>query len=201
MENIKLDIEPFAVGEVNIAEVKVTGIKFLEFTEVWDNASAVNFGNPETALQKQRILAQTEFKTDDGEIFAMGLADLSGIPATVARTIIAHLSVGQGTAGKVIGNGDGAIKPIQYKLGTPLTMNASGKEPVVVEELEFHAVTYGELEDVLAADNNVDKTRFLLRTVAKPVTTAKLTTLPHAMLTQLTVADGVEIMNHVTPNF
>jgi len=90
------------------------------------------------------------------------------LPIRDTLKIQALLDVDEGKLGKIVREGDGIEKAIVYELGTPVTMR-SGKEPVVIRELEFFAKTYGDIEDVLAAPTLFHQGLVLLSTVAKPL--------------------------------
>ena len=94
-------------------------------------------------------------------------------------------------SGKIIRDGDGINKAMTYELGTPIS---TGKDKEPIRELEFHAATYGDIEDVMAADSAVQQTALLIKTVAKPLGSSLLR-LPDWALNVITVADGVTISN------
>jgi hypothetical protein len=55
----------------------------------------------------------------------------------------------EGKAGKIVRDGNRINKAITYELGTPIPQ---GKDKGPIAELEFLAPTYGDIEDILAAD-------------------------------------------------
>jgi hypothetical protein len=122
------------------------------------------------------------------------------MPRAVASAIIKVLDKDQGPLGKVISQGDGCTTSIVYKLGTPFGMKNAAGEAMMIEELEFMAETYGEVEDILACDNELAKAGALITKLGKPVN-SKLSILPGWALDRLTVADGVQIMRLVLPSF
>ena len=103
---------------------------------------------------------------------------------------------------------NGVTEPIVVQLGSPVAMNAT----TFITELEFFAQTYAQLEDALVADTTNDRTVALLK-IAKPLAKAKssdptipdriieLQTLPTTALDGISLADGMFILEHVTPRF
>jgi len=125
------------------------------------------------------------------------LNDILNLPIAAAHTIIGKLDSDEGKAGKIIRDGDGIDKAIVFELGTPIPTGA-GKDPI--RELEFHAKTYGDIEDILAADNAIQQTAKMIETIATPLGST-LSRLPSWALTQITVADGVTISREILPRF
>lgn len=184
-------------GEHKITEVKVKPLKYKELAELW--SVATHAAKPDVALQRARIMHQTHFM-DGSTRIKPDVAELSTISSTLAMAILAAIDIGQGSTGEVVSKGDGATTPIVYKLGTPIKMKSS-KGSVSITEIEFMANTYGQLEDVLAADNQMDKVMELMNRVAVPLGIDTLTTMPSWAIDNMTVADGVIIMRDVLPNF
>jgi hypothetical protein len=123
--------------------------------------------------------------------------DVLKLPIPSVRTITARLDDGEGVAGRIVREGDGIDKAIVYELGTPIPVG-QGKPPV--KELEFQASTYGDIEDVLALEVQVQQALVLITTVAKPLVTS-LSLLPSWAVQQITLADGVTISRDVLSRF
>lgn len=187
------------LGEATIDEILIAPLTFMEMTRLWKKAAAAK-SKPELALQRARIMHQTHFMSV-GVRQTLTDEQLHKLPITVAKGILAHLDDEQGKAGKLIGDGDGATTSIIYELGTPIGMKNSKGEDVTITELEFHAETYGDIEDVLAADSDMSKTVELLKRTAKPVGVPSLQAIPGWALDRFTIADGVTIMLTVLPRF
>ncbi|UPT53292.1 hypothetical protein [Synechococcus phage Ssp-JY38] len=203
MKNIEFtgDIQ---FGEQKIDRIAVAPLLFVAFAKLWEDVSADTASRKGKALalmQRKRIVHQTHFMSGDKRVLPDD-AQIAQLPIPVARSIIAHLDDDQGTVGKLLNDGDGVATPVHYQLGTPIQLAAKGDgKPQQISELEFKASTFGELEDVLATSGEVPQTAHLLRTIAKPVEIATLTSLPSWAVDRITVADGVTISNLVLPRF
>jgi len=149
----------------------------------------------EARLKRLRMHRQVTYYAGNSAV-AINPNDILALPISAARSIVARLDDSQGTVGKIISEGDGIEKALIYELGTPITVQ--GKPPIT--ELEFFAHTYGDIEDVLAADLSVQQASLLIATVAKPLGST-LTRLPSWAVDLITVADGVTIARDVLPRF
>jgi hypothetical protein len=197
MQNIEFTAS-FQVADKPVTSIEVMPLTFVGLGKLWDRMPAG--AKPEVYLNRARMKAQTIFKNGSDPLVPTD-EDITKLPAQVAKKLIDAQDVGSGTPGKVVQKGDGAASPILYKLGTSIDMkDGSGKE-ISITELEFQASTYGELEDVLAADHEVAKAIALLTKVATPVGVESLTVLPGWALDRITLADGVGIMRNVNPAF
>jgi hypothetical protein len=185
-------------GDTVIDEIKVMPLTFAEMGKLWRQAGNAK-SRAEVALQRSRIMHQTHFMAA-GKRVLPNEAQLSQLPASVAKAIIPALDNGQGVAGKLLNDGDGATSPILYQLGSPIGMKNGKGEDVSITELEFMASTYGEIEDVLCAENDIAKTLELFKRIAKPVG-GSLQTLPGWALDKITTADGVTVMNLILSRF
>ena len=185
-------------GDQRVTSITVAPLSFMQLCEIWKGLRSTG-DKVRGELQRARILQQTTFAVGDNRV-QPDAAQLSKLPASVAKDIITALDVGSGTMGTVTSKGDGVTTPIVYKLGTPITMK-QGSETVSITELEFMASTYGELEDVLAADSDAEKAKILLRDVAVPLGVKSLNRLPGWAMDRLTTADGIGVMNNVAGLF
>lgn len=186
------------VGGKEVSSIEVAPLTFVELVNLWDRITDTR--KPEAALQRARIMHQTRFSVGK-EVVQAGPEDLTVLPYPVAKSIIDALNIGQGKeGGKVDGSGNGMTSPALYKLGTPIELvSGSEKEPVVITELEFSAGSYGEMEDVLAADSEMHKALELIR-ICTPVGT-NLSRLPGWAVDRITVADGVGVMQNINTDF
>lgn len=185
-------------GDKMITSIDVKPLLFLPLCEIWGGLRTTGT-KVRGELQRARILHQTTFKAGD-EVVAPDAVALAKLPVTVAKDIIQALELGSGRPGVVTAKGDGATSPVIYKLGTPIEMK-QGAETVSITELEFMASTYGELEDVLAADTDADKALILIRDIAVPLGVKGLQRVPGWALDRITAADGIGVMNTVSPLF
>jgi len=150
----------------------------------------------EARIRRLRLHRQVTYYTN-GSAAPVSIEEVLRLSIPDVRTLIARLDDHEGVAGKIIRDGDGIDKAITYELGTPISMG-QGKEPI--RELEFHASTYGDIEDVLAADNPIQQTAELIVRIAKPLGSTLLV-LPSTALNSVTVADGVMISREILPRF
>jgi hypothetical protein len=71
-----------------------------------------------------------------------------------------------------------------------------------IEELEFQAKTYGDIEAVLAENDGGLQSLLFIENLAKPITSnLKLQALPSWAVNQITPVDGLFIANTVMPRF
>lgn len=199
MTDIKFTKE-IKFGDAVIDRIEVKPLSFLELASIWTKAGS-RPGKREIAFQRERIVFQTHFMSSGNRIIPEAL-HITALDLPVAKQILASLDLDQGTPGKILQDGDGSITTILYQLGTPLKAKTGKGEDVAISELEFQASTYGEVEEVLAAENELMQAVALLKTVAKPVmTSGNLMALPGWALDRITPADGVTIMKKILPNF
>jgi hypothetical protein len=184
-------------GDNVVDKITVAPLLFLDLCDIWKGLRQTG-DKVRGELQRSRIMQQTSFFAAGAKVSPDAL-QLNKLPASVAKAIIDSLDLGSGPMGTVTTKGDGSTTPIIYKLGTPIEMK-SGTETITISELEFMASTYGELEDVLAADTDSEKAKLLLSTIAIPVGT-KLNRLPGFVLDRITTSDGIGVMNNVTTLF
>lgn len=187
------------IGEAVIDAIEVHPMLFFPLIDVWEKANNAPGNKPEVALQRARMKYQTHFKVGADRIAATD-ADIQKLPRTVASAILKLLDKGQGPLGKILAAGDGCTTPVVYQLGTPVEMKKQTGETVTISDLEFMAETYGEVEDILAAANDLAKAGELIKRLGKPIG-SNLALLPGWALDRLTVADGIQVMRLVLPSF
>lgn len=186
-------------GDVVIDEITVAPLAFHELAAMWATMTHIRKGFSK-ALQRARIAKQTTFKAK-GEVVVAKPENLTALPVVVAKSIIAQLDVDQGEGGEVIGDGDGITAPVLYRLGTPIKMKDGGGNDLVIEELEFFAKTFGEVEDVMAANSDVERAMILIRDLAVPVGMPTMQRLPAWAADRITIADGVVISGEIASRF
>lgn len=196
MEKIEFTTE-VKFGDTIIDSIEVKPLPFIDLAKLWSRASKAA-GSYDVEMQRARIVHQAHFSAGGSRVIP-DVPQLSQLPRAVAADIIKMLDAGNGRMGSQIGDGDGIVTPVHIKLGTPVEMISNGKT-IKIEELEFMAKTYGEVEDVLAADGELNKALTLLRTLAVPVG-VPLTRLPGWALDRITTADGLLVMRKVLPRF
>lgn len=201
MHNVEFTL-PVQFGDNSITTIKVQPLTFATLTEMWAQVAAEIRGTKESStkhLQRKRIAHQVHFMAGDKRIIA-DAANISQLPIPVARAIIAALDIGEGKAGEIIGTGDGVQAPILYKLGNPIEAEAGGGKKSKIEELEFKATVFADIEDVLAVDGEVPQALELIKRIGKPVDSS-LMVLPSWAVERISVADGVTITQKVLPRF
>lgn len=186
----------FQLGDHVIDSAIVRPMTFQSFSTIVTEAQALK--EPEAWLARMRRLRmsrQVQYAAG-GTVVQVGFNDIPKMSIADARALIARLDDNEGPVGKIVREGDGVEKAVVYKLGTPIKMQKG--DPI--SELEFHATTYGDVEDVLAAENSIMQAIALVRKLGKPMHTS-LMTLPSWAVDAITVTDGVFIMNEILPRF
>jgi len=187
----------FQLGDNLIDGAVIRPLTFKSFADCIVEAQSMKEPQAfDARMRRIRMTRQVAYYIN-GTVVPMSMEDVLKMPIPDVRKISAKLDENEGKGGKIIRDGDGIDKAITYELGTPIPMGA-GKPPIT--ELEFHAKTYGDIEDVLAADSTVQQTAKLIETVAKPLGSS-LTLLPSWAISLITVADGVVISRDVLPRF
>ena len=203
-ENVtKLPAQPvrhpivFQLGDTLIDGAVIKPLTFAGFVDCI--AGAQQLAEPkifEARLRRLRMMKQVIYHSGN-TIVPMTMENMLKLPIPAARIITSHLDDDEGMRGKIIRDGDGIDKAIVYELGTPISLG-QGKAPI--KELEFHATTFGDIEDVLAIDTAIQQALTLIATIAKPLGTS-LSLLPSWAINQITIADGVIISRDVLPRF
>jgi hypothetical protein len=198
LNGIKLEKLPikFQLGDRVIDGAVVRPMTFQSFSNLVAEAQALK--EPEAWLARMRRLRmskQVQYFAN-GTMVPVDFNDITKLSIADARSIIARLDDNEGPAGKIIRDGDGVDKAIVYQLGTPIAVQKG--DPIA--ELEFHASTYGDVEDVLAAENTIQQTVMLIKKLGKPLNSS-LTMLPSWGVDAITVADGVFVMGEILPRF
>lgn len=197
---------PIAVGDATVSAFLVRPLFFLDYAEIATKTAeetAVGKVKYETAFQRARMIHQCVGLTAEGAEVRLDDETLTVLPVGAARSLIAALSSDMGKSGVILSlMADGVTAPLLYKLGTPIAtggvIGEDGKEDRSITEIEFFASNFGALEDVLAAITKVDQTVALIEHVAHPV---EMLGMPAWAARQITIADGLTIMNEVLPRF
>ena len=171
-------------------------LMFLAFTDYVVEAQGMTQGKTfEARLKRVRLARQVTYYAGNS-VIPVTLDDVARMPIGVAHKLLDKLD-GDISSGKIVRKGDGIDQAITFQLGTPIPMGA-GKQ--AISELEFLAQTYGDIEDVLAAPNQIQQTAQLIALIAKPLGSS-LSLLPEWAAKQITAADGFAISNDVLPHF
>ncbi|MCA1530537.1 hypothetical protein [Bradyrhizobium yuanmingense] len=187
----------FQLGENLIDGAIVRPLTFQAFVDCISEAQAMKTPTSlDARVRRVRMVRQVSYHIN-GTVIPMSMEEVLKLPIPDAHKISARLDENEGIAGKIVRDGDGIDQAITYELGTPIPIG-QGKDPI--RELEFHASTYGDIEDVLAADNPMNQTAKLIETVARPLGTS-LMQLPSWAINLISVADGVTISKEILPRF
>lgn len=195
MAKNEFDIE--LKGDPNFVGLKVIPLSFSSFVKVIESASSADEGEFNVIMQRKRLVAQLRGVKADGSQTTLTEAEVLGLPLAAARAALTRLRDGEGEVGEVLGDGDGVTKPVIYRLGTPIKYG-----PDLIEELEFRAETYGDIEAVLSEVAPALQTLALIAHNARPIyENGTLQRLPSTEVEQITQADGSAILQHVLPRF
>jgi hypothetical protein len=186
------------LGDRIIDGAAVKPLSFQSFADIISEAQGMT--QPKTfegRLKRLRMHRQVAYYMGANQV-QLTIQDILKLPIPDARAISSKFDAAdEGKPGKVIREGDGISQAIVFELGTPIQTGA-GKQPI--KELEFIAKTYGDIEDVLAAENSIQQAAQLIATIAKPLGTS-LSLLPSWACSAISVADGVTISQKVLPRF
>lgn len=184
---MKLDIEPFKVGDADVSEVEIIKLGFIAF------AQAVQYAQDTKTYQRARLKASV---TLNGK--AITDEQITMLPVKVGKAIMAKLddgAVDQGRGTVLTPEANGIDQPILFELANPIKLK-SRSGVTEITELEFHARTFGDLEDVLAEASQMQQAVVALRKLAAPVGVSS-PILSEAMLQQISVLDGLTIASKV----
>lgn len=196
MSRLAVGSTKFSIGEEVIAEFEVVPLLFNKFVELSVKVLPnVTSAEPFVVLiQRERLQSQVTCLSESGKKLSLDGLSLHKLPRALAKQLIVMLSEDEGQQGEIIGEGDGISSSLIYKLGTPIAA-ATGPG---IEELEFYAPLFGDIEYVLAEDNPLLQTRALISRTAKP---AGMVAAPSWLLSNMSLADGFTIMQTVLPRF
>jgi hypothetical protein len=187
----------FPLGDKHIDGAVVKPASFSSFADMVSEAQNMKAPKAFNArLRRLQMHRQVTYYTN-GSAAQLSIEDVLKMPIPAARTLATQLDMDESTPGKVIRAGDGIDSAITYELGKPIP-TGQGKEPI--RELEFLAKTYGDIEDVMAATDQISQAALLISTIAKPLGTS-LSQLPSWALNHISVADGFAIVREVLPHF
>jgi hypothetical protein len=187
------------LGDRIIDGATIRPLSFQAFADIISEAQGMTVPKTfEGRLKRLRMYKQVAYYAGATQV-QLTIQDILKLPIPDVRAITAKFdtSTDEGKAGKIIREGNGIDQAIVFELGNPIP-TGSGKQPI--KELEFLAKTYGDIEDVLAAENSIQQAAQLIATVAKPLGSS-LSLLPSWATSAISVADGVTISQVVLPHF
>lgn len=189
------------LGERRVSSIAVSPIFFAEYLRIMgDAASSARTPDDVNRMSfRARVKHQTTLILDNGEKAKFDDKTYSGMHPRLGIAIKQAINAvpADGDAA-MLHKGDGVSAAVHIKLGTPIKAT-SGKDAKDIAELEFRAKTLGEMEDVIVADGRAEQVLALMK-MAKPVG-ATLLALPSWAVDQISLADGLFILNEVLPCF
>lgn len=194
--------EPFAVNGAIVAKLTVSPITLTGFAACIKEARRVPGDvSGEVGLLRARRKKQVSAFDKSGKSVQLDDTAFAQMPRGLFIRVTDLLDEQEAPAGMVIRAGDGIDNPVIFKLGVPLNFQG-GESGGVIEELEFQARTGGDIESVVATNDGIERTIALITHCAAPLgRDVTLQRLPSWMLDQVSMADGVEIMRSVLPDF
>jgi hypothetical protein len=205
---MEIQIEtPYLVAAKKATKFVIAPINFVKFVEIALEAGGAD--KPQAAMNSAMLRHRTKIVTEDGATHDITPELLHVMPRPVAMPLVNWFD-NEGVipkdetpeqkaerldrTPKLLTDGDGLVTPILMKLGTPL--EAAGNK--TISELEFVAKTYGDVETVLAAANDLEKAIECIKTLAKP---AGMLALPSWAVELVSVRDGMFIERTIMPRF
>jgi hypothetical protein len=199
LNGVKLEKIPikFQLGDAVIDGAVIRPLTFQAFVDTIAEARGMTEPKAfDARMRRVRMAKQVSYYVN-GTVMPVSMTDILQMPIQDTHKIAAQLDHDEGKQGKIVRDGNGIDQAIVYELGTPIPV---GKDKEPIRELEFHAKTYGDIEDVMAADDSMSQAAKLIETVAKPLGTT-LTALPSWAVTQIAVTDGIAIARDILPRF
>lgn len=192
--------------EVNgekIAYIEVNAIGFVSFTTTTENIVA-DSGDRKKIIQRKRIQKQSKAFSSAGTEVEFTDMDIMSLPPKIGAQLVSAINTVLNTDGqepKILQEGDGVTSPIRIQLSKPIPFKENGRE-FSVDELEFQAKTFGEVESVHAEMNPMRQCIELLAGAAIPVAeNLRMQRLPSWAVEHVSVVDGSFIANEVLPLF
>lgn len=194
---LKIDIK-----HEGVEYAEVNPISFRKFVDLSVSVYSDDARNRLKLIQRKRLLVQCKFFDGNGVETPFDDLKITQLPPTIGRNLVTASNVVLGVEGtpEVISRGEesnGVTGPVLMKLAQPLK---SSKEEI--NELEFHARTFGDIEAAFSESHPMLQTLILIESIAKPVMSSlKLQALPSWAVDQLSVIDGSYIAEHILPDF
>lgn len=201
MTTIQITAElPYVTNDRAFKAIRVEPIGFTKYALTRKAAAgAKTEAQVRSRTAREQIKFQCVAIDDNGKEHRFSDDDISAMPIPYAISVrdAMTLALFPADAGEaaILAEGNGISSAILVKLGSPIKMQG-GQE---IAELEFQAGTVSQLEDVISLDSHFEQTEALLA-IAKPAT-GTLLSLPSWAISQISLADGIFIMNKVRPAF
>lgn len=193
-----LEPKKMVLNDVPVTKIEVRPGTFAGFVSAWVENSGGKKAS--VAVNRARVVQQTTFYSGE-DVIKVDPFDLSDIPVDVARLLFKEINRDpEGTVAPELLSGDGVSTPMLVKLGVPITMSVDKKQ-VEVSELEFFAKTLQDIEEIVAAPDDMSAVLAMLESLANPVAINTLTRLPSWAVNQVSIPDGLFMLNKVLPAF
>lgn len=182
---------------VGISHAEIGSITFKNFLSLSDRIASVESDAREAALTRLRMIEQVKLYTSDGGAIVLDDVKVLNLPIKVGLKLVRGLNASSVEPGKVINDGDGIEKPLLFKLGAPIKTKEG-----VIEELEFMAKTFGDVEDIVSEPSAFKRGYMLIQKASKPIATGyKLLRTSEAIAEKIVFEDGLAISIEVAPLF
>lgn len=206
MIEIKCDGLPYMIGEARVDRLVVKPIGLAAFLKARDAArqamAVAKASDFPKFIARERRAIQISAIDAAGKAFAISETAMMEMPIRYAVAADRAMQEVLDDAGTIVIEGDGAGSAVIYALGKPLTASTKGGDAVEISEIEFNARTLRDVEDVLAAGEGLDGALAFIQKCGKPVgKDVTLQALPSWAVEQISLADGVQILNEVMPGF
>jgi hypothetical protein len=193
-------IEIQAEGANGFTRFTVEPISYTKFIEISQSVVVKDRKDLQKVLKRNRIFSQVTAYNEKGKADFTEI-ELAALPPSLGKKLVVAIDkvLDQEKGCEILSGkeSDGVSEPILVKLGSPLTMGTE-----TIEELEFQAKTYGDIEAVLAENDGGLQSLLFIENLAKPITSnLKLQALPSWAVNQITPVDGLFIANTVMPRF
>lgn len=193
---------PYTLLTDKIVKIEVSTPSFVGLANIVTQANALQTSDRSAMAVYNTVSIQERVVliTEKGERKKPDFITISGMPPAVAKQCISKFNILMPELTFLSdSDADGMSKAIHIKLTEPIkAFDPVSKAERVLDELEFFAKTYGELEAVLGEISEWDQALALIRTVAKPIGMLKL---PDWAVSGVSAADGFGIMKKILPRF
>ena len=208
MNTVEINKRPVIINGAKIVRIEIAILSFETFVQTAQETHALpgvtNGTKWKVMNNRLRMKKQLSAIDDKGGRHKFDDQAIMQLPIEYAKQINDKLNdQGEAEDGQVISSADadGISSPILFRLGTPFKMVSTQGE-MEIEELEFLAKTYGDVEEVLAEGFEPAQALTLIRTVAKPICPdVSLLRIPASAVSQITLSDGIDIQEKVLPRF
>lgn len=197
MKKIELAAYDFELGGKKVECAEVTNISYKQLVDMLERLSAAGAGSIAKLLARLTMVERVRLFDKAGAVVSFTADDVAALPVKVGIALSNAIDGDDRPTGKIINDGDGITAPLLFSLGTPVRVGE--KE---VQELEFMAKNYGQIEEVLAESTPVRQAYALILSASVPIGDGiKLLQTPESVAAQITMPDGMAIADQVVKLF